>query len=154
MLFWCLNNVVLPWTCQTVCLLNYNCLTVKAVKASINVSNISYKSYTLLWYKTEKYLHQISMFTFTIFSPGSPNLGTQIRCAQNQYTTVQVDLKHPHIHSPTLTKSFLSLVKLYTVPERVIMGNVTVPGWLPNIFSQFQYFQGFFLNFWLFFKVF
>ena len=37
------------------------------------------------------------MFTFTIKSyfPGLPNLGAQIRCAQNQYTAFQTDLKHP-----------------------------------------------------------
>ena len=41
-------------------------VTVKAVRASINVSKVSYKSCTLLWYaKKEKYLHEISMFTFT-----------------------------------------------------------------------------------------
>ena len=36
------------------------------------------------------------MFTFTknIF-PGLPNLGSHIRCAQNQYTAVQTDLKYP-----------------------------------------------------------
>ena len=57
-----------PWICQSVCLQNYDCLTVKAAQASINVSNISYKSCTLLWYtKKEKYLHKISMFTFTKF---------------------------------------------------------------------------------------
>ena len=35
------------------------------------------------------------MFTFKIFFPQVvPNLGAQIRCAQNQYTTVQIDLKY------------------------------------------------------------
>ena len=36
------------------------------------------------------------MFTLKkIFSPGSRNLGAQIRCAQNRYTAVQMDLKYP-----------------------------------------------------------
>ena len=36
------------------------------------------------------------MFTFTknVF-PGLPYLGAQIRCAQNQYTTAQMDLDYP-----------------------------------------------------------
>ena len=39
--------------------------------------------------KKEKHLHEISMFTFTkIFSQGLPNLGAQIRSAQNRYTAV------------------------------------------------------------------
>ena len=93
-----------PWICQCVCLQSYDCLTVKAVKASINVSNVSYKSCSLNWYaKKEKYLHEIYMFTFTKhFPPGLPNLGAQIRCAQNpnrcaqnRYTAVQTDQKYP-----------------------------------------------------------
>ena len=41
------------------------------------------------------------MFTFTKKSPppGLPNLGAQIRYAQNQYTTVQMDLKYPLLAS-------------------------------------------------------
>ena len=35
------------------------------------------------------------MFTFTKKNfPGLPNLSTQIRCAQNWYTTVQIDPKY------------------------------------------------------------
>ena len=42
-----------------------DCLTVKAVKASINVSNVSFNNSTLLWHaKKERYLHKVSMFTF------------------------------------------------------------------------------------------
>ena len=45
--------------------------------------------------KKGKYLHKISMLIFIrIFFPGLPNLGAQIRCAQNRYTTVQMDLKY------------------------------------------------------------
>ena len=70
----------------------------KTLIASINVSNISYKSCTLLWYaEKEKFLHEISMFTFTkkVFSPGLPDLGAQIRCAHNRYPAVQTGLKYP-----------------------------------------------------------
>ena len=51
---------------------------------------------TLLWNtKKGKYLHEISMFAFTIFTPCLPNLGDQIRCAQNRYAAVQTDIKYP-----------------------------------------------------------
>ena len=57
------------------------------------MSNISYRSFTVLWYaKKDKYLHKISMFTFTIFFS---SLEIQIRCAQNRYTAVQTELKYP-----------------------------------------------------------
>ena len=81
-------------------------LNAKAIKASINVSNISCKSCTLLWYtKKETYLHEISMFTF-IFFPRL--LGAHIRCAQNQYTTVQIDLKYPLLnHGKNSLKALL-----------------------------------------------
>ena len=59
-----------PWICQSVCLAAKLRLTVKAVKASINVSNVSYKCCTFVWYtKKEKYLHEVYMFTFIIFFP-------------------------------------------------------------------------------------
>ena len=63
-LFWKNNvaSVLNPWICQFVSLQSLHCLTVKAVEASINVSNVSYKSCTLLWYaKNEKYLHKIDV---------------------------------------------------------------------------------------------
>ena len=61
------------------------------------MSNVSYKSCTLLWYsKKEKCFHKISIFTFIkIFFPGLPNLRAQLRCAQNRYVAVQMDLKYP-----------------------------------------------------------
>ena len=39
----------------------------------------------------------MSKFTFTkhFFFPGLPNLGAQIRCAQNWYPAVQTHLKYP-----------------------------------------------------------
>ena len=67
-----------------VCLSTKLRLTEKPVKASINVSSVSYKSCTLLWYaKKEKCSHKISV-----------SQSTQIRCAQNQYPAVQSDLKY------------------------------------------------------------
>ena len=40
-------------------------IEVKAVKASINVSNVSFSNSTLLWHaKKERYLHKVSMFAF------------------------------------------------------------------------------------------
>ena len=46
--------------------------------------------YTSLVYKKRK------VFTQNIYNfPGLPNLGVQIRCAQNTYTTGQMVLKYP-----------------------------------------------------------
>ena len=72
-------------------------LSVKAVKAFINVFNVSYKSCTLLWYAKnfKVFTRNIYVYVHKIFSPGLPNLGTQIRCAQSRYTAVQTDLKYP-----------------------------------------------------------
>ena len=66
----------------------------KAFKVSINIFNVSCKRCTLLCYaKKDKYL---LVFTFTsFFSPSLPNLAPQLRCAQNRYTAVQMDLKYP-----------------------------------------------------------
>ena len=47
------------WICQSVHLLSLDCLTVKAVKPS---TNVSYKNCALLWYaKKEKYLQEICL---------------------------------------------------------------------------------------------
>ena len=61
------------------------------------MSNFSYKSCTLLWYaKKETYLHEISVyFHKNVYISGLLNLGAQIKCTQNRYTTVQTDLKYP-----------------------------------------------------------
>ena len=72
------------------------CLGVKAVKASINVSNVSYKSSKYLWYAIkEKSTKYTNAYIHKKFSSGLPNLGAQIRRAQNWYTYVQTDLKDP-----------------------------------------------------------
>ena len=36
--------------------------------------------------------------------PGLPNLGSQIRFAQNRYTTDQIDLKYPTAHNRVRTR--------------------------------------------------
>ena len=39
------------------------------------------------------------MFTFTLKKiQYLPNLGTQIKCVQNQYTSIKMDLKYPDIY--------------------------------------------------------
>ena len=89
MLFWCL---ILGFVSLSTELRLSDC---KTVKASINVRNFSYKSCTFLWYtKKEKYIHKISVFTSTKYFSVLPNLGTQMKCVQNQYTGFQTDLKH------------------------------------------------------------
>ena len=66
-----------PCICQSVCL--QSCLTVKAVKASTNMSNISYKSCKLLWYaKREIYTEYLCLLSQKTFLPGLPNLATQM----------------------------------------------------------------------------
>ena len=91
MLFWCL-------ILEFVSLSAYKAktMTVKAVKASINVSNVSYMSCALLCMLIKKLFTQnIYVYFCKRFFPGIPNLGTQIRCAQNRYTAFQSDLKYP-----------------------------------------------------------
>ena len=57
------------------------------------MSNVSYKSCTLLWYaKKEK--HETFVNFHKNFFLGLPYLGAQIKYAQNWYTAVQVDLTH------------------------------------------------------------
>ena len=92
--FSCLINVVSVlglWICQ-------DCLTIKAVKASINVSNVSCKNCTLLWYaKKENYLHEISCLLSQFSQPYlicAPKLDVpKVKCA------VQVNLKYPLVGS-------------------------------------------------------
>ena len=72
-------------------------MTVKAVRASSNVSNVLYKNCTLVCYdEKEKYLYEITMSTFTKkkISPGLPNLVAQNRCAENWYMAIQRDVKY------------------------------------------------------------
>ena len=88
-----------PCICQSFCLPSYDCLTVKAGKASINVSDASYKSCTLLWYtKKRKLLAWNVYFTFTKY----------------WYTAVQTDLKYLLHEIPTIERDWSS-VKAYIV---------------------------------------
>ena len=89
--FSCLNvfSVLDPWICQPVCLQNYDCMTVKVVKSSINVSNFSYKSCTLLWYAREEesftrnnsvYFHKKNSQAYLIWAPklDMPKVGIKL----------------------------------------------------------------------------
>ena len=67
----------------------------KAIKAFINASNVSW-GVVHVFGMLKKQSTQNIYVTFTkCFPPGLLNLGAQIRCAWNQYTTVQMDLKYP-----------------------------------------------------------
>ena len=46
-----------------------------------------------------------------LFFPSLPNLGAQIRCAQNRYIAVQRDLKHPLICSMSTIETLQKGVK-------------------------------------------
>ena len=72
------------------------------------MSNVSWKSCTLPCYaKKEKYLHEISMFTFTnLFFPGLPNLGVKVRCTQNRFTAAKWTQNIPCNYSVYLHKRF------------------------------------------------
>ena len=89
MLFWCL---ILGFISL---LTKLKLSDLKAVKASINVSNVSCKSCTLLCYaKKNKSLQELSMLlSQKIVFSSLPNLGAQIRFAQIRYTAVQRDIK-------------------------------------------------------------
>ena len=50
----------------------------------------------VLWYaKKKKSIYTKYFCLLCLLFPGLPNLGFQIRCAQNWYTTDQIDLKYP-----------------------------------------------------------
>ena len=42
------------------------------------------------------YMKYLCLLLQKKYSSGLPNLGTQIRCAQNRYISAQTDLKYPH----------------------------------------------------------
>ena len=77
MLFWCLILGFLPVCPST----------------KLRLSDVSYKSCTLLWYaKKEKYVHEIPVyFHKKSFFPGLASLGAPVRCTQNWYTAVKTD---------------------------------------------------------------
>ena len=119
-----------PWICQSVCLLSSDCLIVKAVKASINVSNLSYKSCTLLGYAKKKsiytkYLCFLSQQFFTTKVGDLTNLGAQISCAQNRYTAVQMDLKYPLLNKDSV------LLKPRNVTKRLYQSTTNWAFYLP-----------------------
>ena len=88
-------SILDSWIFKSVYLQSLEFLTVKDVEASINVSKVSYKSCTLLWNakKGKVSTWNIHVYFHNFFFPGLPNLGAQIRCAQNWYIVVQTNLK-------------------------------------------------------------
>ena len=94
------------WIWQSIYLQSEGCLTVKAAKAFINVSDVSYKKCTLLWYTKKEHIDSqiICLLPQKKCFLGLPNLGTQIRCAQNWYTTVQTESKIPPAMSTYISK--------------------------------------------------
>ena len=50
------------------------------------MSNVSYKSCTLIWYAKKKsiYMKHLYLLSQFFFSFGFPNFGTQIRCMENR----------------------------------------------------------------------
>ena len=95
-----------PWICQSFCLQSWDWLTLKAVKVSVNASNVSYKSCTLHWYaKKEIYIKYLFAFT-NFFLPGLPNLSTQIKCSQNWYTPLSNGPKIPRLFAFFYSKPF------------------------------------------------
>ena len=67
----------------------------KAIKAFINASNVSWGVAHVFGMLKKKSTQNIYVTFTKRFPPGLLNLGAQIRCAWNQYTTVQTDLKYP-----------------------------------------------------------
>ena len=60
------------------------------------MSTVSCKSCTIFCYaKKEKYLHEICLLLQEFFSTGLLNLYSQIRCAENRYTAVEIDINAP-----------------------------------------------------------
>ena len=60
------------------------------------------------------HLNEIFVYFHKIFFLGLPNLGTQIRCAQNWYTAVQGDLTYPlsmyQINVPRVAQKQIKLI--------------------------------------------
>ena len=66
----------------------------KAIKAPINVSNVSWRAVPVFGMLKQESTQNIYVTLTKPFSAGLLNLDAQIRCSWNQYTTVQMDLKH------------------------------------------------------------
>ena len=45
--------------------------------------------------KESNYMKYLCLLSQKKYFPGLPNLGTQISCVENRYTTAQKDLKYP-----------------------------------------------------------
>ena len=68
---------------------------IQGYQTSINMSNVSWRVVHVFGMLKKKSTQNIYVTFTKCFSPGLLNLGAQIRCAWNQYTTVQMDLKYP-----------------------------------------------------------
>ena len=80
----------------TVCLCTKLSLTVKAVKSSINVSNVSCKNCTLLWYaKKSIYMKYLRLLSQKTFFPDFPIWAPKLDVPNNWYTAVQTELMYP-----------------------------------------------------------
>ena len=66
----------------------------KAIKVSINVSNVPWRVAHVFGMVKKKSIQNIYVTFTKLFLSGLLNLGAQIRCTWNQYTTVQMDLKY------------------------------------------------------------
>lgn len=84
-----------PCICQSVSL--QSCLTVKAVKASTNMSNISYKSCKLLWYaKREIYTEYLCLLSQKkSFSQDYLILAPSQMCSKSAYHCPNGPKTHP-----------------------------------------------------------
>ena len=85
-----------PWIYQSVCLQSYNCLTLKLSKLWLMYLTFYVRvvNFFALLKRTNIYKNYLCLLPEKMFPPSLPNLGSQIRCVQNQYTTVQTDLKY------------------------------------------------------------
>ena len=95
LLFFYLNNVVLVLKDQGLSVRLSTKLRLSDCKScqNINLSSVSYMSCLQTSLVYHKSIYTKYLFAFTFFSPGSPNLGGQIRCAQNRYRAWYAKLK-------------------------------------------------------------
>ena len=79
--------------------------------------------------KESIYMKYLCLLSENFFFPGLPNLGTQIICAQNQYTAVQTDLKY----TPGLSKILSSKFSL-----KIHSGHNSGAGQKKSVISAFK----------------
>ena len=117
-----------PWICQSVCLQSSDCLIVKAVKASINVSFHIRVVHFLVMLKRKAFTRNICLLSLQFFTTkvgDLPNLGAQINFTQNRYTAVQMDLKYPLLNKDSV------LLKPRNVTKRLYQSTTNWAFYLP-----------------------